>query len=99
MRLRPVSGEFAGMVFVPAIGPLSDYWIDQHRGRESRLQGVCRSPAATSPISRSHGPSWTGNVGVQGAIRQARTHIRSAASAGSRLTRTAGSIGKPLADD
>jgi len=29
LRLRPVNAEFAGMVLVPGVGQLTDYWIDR----------------------------------------------------------------------
>ena len=47
IRLRPVGSAVGRMVPFPAArfggGQLTDYWIDQIRGHESRVQGLCQS--------------------------------------------------------
>ena len=67
VRLRPVNGEFAGMVFVPGgtIGPLTDYWIDRTEVANRDFKKFVDAGGYDEPLSRSHRPSGAGNVGVR----------------------------------
>ena len=69
LRLRPVSSAFAGMVFVPGGHPgrAADRLLDRPvpRSRIATSRSFIDRRWLRRPVSRSHGPSGAGNVGVR----------------------------------
>ncbi len=64
LRLRPVNGDFAGMVFVPGDDQLADYWIDRTEVTNRDFKTFVESSLRPRSLSRSHRPSRPGHVGV-----------------------------------